>query len=65
MKKIETDPEKRWELGLPHHPESNKIKKIIKQYDTNGEFEFGGDGDNGETLLYILDVYFEKRDHSP
>jgi hypothetical protein len=61
--KIETNIEKRWELGIPHHPKSEKLARFIakldyKQGDSFG-FKFGGDGDNGETLLYLLDVYFE------
>lgn len=59
-KPVERDINKRWEDGTPHHIESEKIKKFIsKNFD---EFDFGGDGDNGETLLYILDVYFECKD---
>jgi hypothetical protein len=59
---IETDPEKRWEYGLDHHPNSREIEAIIWAVDTEGVYDFGGDGDNGETLLYMLDIYFELKD---
>lgn len=51
--------EKRWESGTPHHPYSEDLAKIIYALDDSGEYKFGGDGDNGETLLYYADVLFE------
>lgn len=59
---VETDINKRWEQGLPHHEKSLEIKKIIRKADTDGHWDFGGDGDNGEELLYYLDIYFEQED---
>jgi len=63
----EMDPNRRWETGKPHHPESIKLFKEIEDFDfkyNNDYFNWksGGDGDNGETLMYILDMIFEKRD---
>jgi hypothetical protein len=57
----------RWERGIPHDPRSIKIAKGIADIDFNECsdsfcWKFGGDGDNGETLLYLLDVYFERED---
>jgi len=57
----------RWENGVDHHPESLKMYEFIS--DTDFEFNFdmfcwkaGGDGDNGESLMYLLDMYFEKKE---
>lgn len=61
---VETNLTKRWEEGTPHHPKSEEVERVIKELDTYGLFEFGGDGDNGEDLLYMLDVYFERKDES-
>jgi hypothetical protein len=57
----------RWEEGVPHDPRSIKIANGIAEIDFNEcsdsfGFKFGGDGDNGETLMYLLDVYFERED---
>jgi hypothetical protein len=57
----------RWERGMPHDPRSIKIAKAIAKIDWEhgGDFlglELGGDGDNGEYLLYLLDIYFEMED---
>jgi hypothetical protein len=63
--KIETDIGKRWEQDIPHHPLSIKLYDRIAQLDfENGDsfgFKSGGDGDNGETLMYLMDIYFEER----
>jgi hypothetical protein len=58
----------RWEKGIPHHPESVKLYKFIEKldYEECGDsfgFESGGDGDNGETLMYLMDEYFERLKH--
>jgi len=61
------DPGKRWEQGVPHHPESVRLIKEIDELDwkyLKGYFDFkiGGDGDNGETLMFLLDMIFERRE---
>lgn len=61
---VERDINKRWEQGIPHHPEAEKIAEAIAEIDfKNGGdffcFKFGGDGDNGEHLCYLLSIYFE------
>ena len=58
----------RWERGIEHDPRSVGLAHAIadldlKQADDSFCFKFGGDGDNGETLMYILDIYFEKLDN--
>lgn len=57
-------PSERWELGLPHHPKSIAIKNMVDnlQRVENYGIQFGGDGDDGEVLLYILDAFFEYED---
>lgn len=58
----------RWEQGIPHDPRSEKIARGIAEIDFEecGDYfgwKFGGDGDNGETLMYLLDVLFERLDN--
>ena len=60
-------PEYRWENGIDHHPDSEKLFKEIKELDwkyndDNCCWKSGGDGDNGEELMYLLDMLFERRD---
>lgn len=64
---VETDINKRWEEGIDHHPESERLMKELMDVDWNlcGDYfcwKVGGDGDNGETLMYQLDIIFERRD---
>lgn len=55
---------RRWEEGVPHDIRSERLARAIAEIDAeNGEyfgFKFGGDGDSGEDLLYILDIYFAR-----
>jgi len=65
---IETDINKRWEQGMDHHPESIKTVKALGDLDfyLGGDMlcvKSGGDGDNGEHMMYLLDIYFEARDN--
>jgi len=66
MKEVETNIQKRWELGIEHHPRSVELFEQIRRIDWENEDYFcwksGGDGDNGEELMYILDIIFEKQD---
>lgn len=64
---IETNIEKRWEKGIPHHPNSIKIVKAMSvlDYELGGDsldIKIGGDGDNGEAMMFLLDLYFEAED---
>lgn len=64
MKKILT-PGERWEQGIEHHPQSIRLFRQIARYDwelNNDYFRWksGGDGDNGEQLLYLLDIIVEQ-----
>ncbi len=65
MKKLTIN--ERWEQGVPHDPRAEALARAIAQIDfeENGDrfcFKFGGDGDNGEELAYLLDIYFEELD---
>lgn len=58
---------KRWEDGVPHDERSVAIYKGVAALDfkEGGDyfwFKSGGDGDNGEHLMYLLDLYFEDLD---
>jgi len=64
---VEKDINKRWENGTEHHPKSVELFKALADID----FRFGndcfcwksgGDGDNGEELMYHMDIYFECQD---
>ena len=55
----------RWSLGMSHHPRSMKLMEFIaamdlKHYSDGFCWKTGGDGDNGETLMYEMDSYFEQ-----
>jgi hypothetical protein len=65
-KKIIT-PGERWEKGMDHHPKSLELYKKIEDFDFQHNndyfcFKSGGDGDNGEQLMYLLDMIFEEED---
>ena len=64
---IETDIVKRWEQGIPHHPLSEETGSFLESVDwlfcdNFFDWKFGGDGDNGEFLLYELDIMYELLD---
>ena len=64
---IVSDINKRWEEGIPHHPEAKRIYGLLEESDwAFGEDYFcwksGGDGDNGESLMYMLSVLLELKD---
>lgn len=66
---VETDINKRWETGMDHHPESKTIVAVLANMDFafGGDYfdiKTGGDGDNGEHMMYLFDIYFEARDKS-
>jgi len=59
----------RWEQGIPHDPRSTNIFKAIEKIDfeecnDSMGFKSGGDGDNGETLMFLLDIYFARQDQA-
>ena len=61
------DPGVRWEQGIPHHPRSKAMFDLIARYDFERNNDYfcwksGGDGDNGETLMYVMDMIFTDED---
>lgn len=57
----------RWGQGIPHHSESLRLVKFLIEHDFKdyGDYfgwKIGGDGDQGETLMFQMDAYFELRD---
>ncbi len=64
---IEADVNKRWEQGIEHHPEAVRIFELLRDGDwAFGDDYFcwkhGGDGDNGEALMYTLSIMIELRE---
>jgi hypothetical protein len=65
--KVTIDTNTRWEEGIAHDPRSEEIFDWISEYDFKFNNDYfcwksGGDGDNGEELLYELDEYFAAKD---
>ena len=57
----------RWEDGMDHHPMSKRLMAFLKEHDFNDYGDYfcwkdGGDGDNGESLMYEMDAFFEMLD---
>ena len=64
---VETDITKRWEEGISHHPKSIELFELLEAVDYHlcddcFYWKSGGDGDNGETFMYELDIIFEAQD---
>ena len=64
---VETDITKRWEQGIKHDSKSEELVRAIADLDFKygGDFfcfKVGGDGDNGEHLMYLLDIYYELKE---
>ncbi len=64
---VNYDIENRWEFGDGHHPESIKLYERIAELDYKighdaFDFNSGGDGDNGEHLMFLLDIFFEEQE---
>jgi hypothetical protein len=64
-KEAKMDLNKRWEEGTPHHTKAELLARLIGEIDYahGGDyfcFKYGGDGDNGEHLSYILSEIFEQ-----
>lgn len=57
----------RWEKGIDHHPMSVRLMRFLEKhdfedYDDHFCWKIGGDGDNGESLMYEMDAFFEMLD---
>lgn len=58
---------KRWEEGTEHHPMSVRLMDFLCDHDYIDMDDYfgwkiGGDGDNGESLMYEMDAFFELLD---
>jgi hypothetical protein len=65
--KIEMNAENRWEKATKHHPKSEELMRHVMEIDYKHNddyfgFKIGGDGDNGEQLMYLMDAYFEMKE---
>ncbi len=57
----------RWSEAIPHHPKSVELMTHLEALDFHFNCDYfrwsvGGDGDNGEILMFLLDIYFERLD---
>ena len=57
----------RWEQGIEHHPMSDRLVRFMADHDFNDYndsmcIKVGGDGDNGEHMMYLMDAFFEMLD---
>jgi hypothetical protein len=57
----------RWANGVDHHPMSMRLMEFLSEHDVNDYNDFfcwkmGGDGDNGESLMFEMDAFFEMLD---
>lgn len=57
----------RWAEGIPHHEKSKRLMEFLKEHDFKDfgdhfDWRTGGDGDNGESLMYQMDAFFELLD---
>ena len=64
MELVGTD---RWSDGVDHHPMSVRLLRFIqlndeRDYSNYFDWRIGGDGDNGESLMYQMDAFFEMLD---
>ncbi len=57
---------RRWEQGVLHDVRSEEILELLMRADVNDYFcwKRGGDGDNGETLMFQLDILFAQKDQN-
>ena len=63
-KKLGLTDKNRWEEGIGHHWMSERLMEFLSEHDFNdyGDhfcWKIGGDGDNGENLMYEMDAFFE------
>ena len=59
--------ERRWARGLPHHPLTIAFMELLSKHDDDDELDlkFGGDGDSGENLLFLMDEIIERTGRCP
>lgn len=54
----------RWSEGIDHHPMSQALMTFLREHDYKNygdyfDWKMGGDGDNGEALMFEMDPFFE------
>ena len=57
----------RWEDGMEHHDQSIQLMDFLVEHDFKDNndyfcFKTGGYCDNRETLMYLMDAFYEARD---
>lgn len=57
----------RWSQGAEHHQKSIRLMEFLVKIDFHDYCDYfcwktGGDGDNGETLMFQMDAFFELLD---
>jgi len=57
----------RWAEGKKHHNISMRLIEFLEEHDCNDYddyfcWKYGGDGDNGEQLMFEMDAFFEMLD---
>lgn len=57
----------RWGDGVDHHPMSYRLMEFLAEHDYEDYEDYfcwkmGGDGDNGEALMFQMDAFFELLD---
>jgi hypothetical protein len=50
----------RWSEGMDHHPMSERSIRFIAAEGTM-DISVGGDGDDGETMMFVLDAFWESK----
>lgn len=60
-------PDERWEQGIDHDPRSERLVRAMGKIDfevggDHLQIKMGGDGDNGEHMMYLLDCHFAEID---
>lgn len=48
--------EERWENGVPHGALAEKFCELAHKLYPEVDYSFGGDGDDGETIMYVVDI---------
>ena len=66
-KKLGLTSKDRWDLGIKHHPKSIRLMEFLSEHDAKDyhmhfDWKYGGDGDNGEALMFQMDAFFELLD---
>jgi len=62
-KKLGLTDKDRWGKGMDHHPMSERLMRFLAEHDFQDygdhfHWKVGGDGDNGEMLMYEMDAFF-------